>query len=76
MQVKRPKPPENDTKLNPIIVLDSSDEEPKREIPGPEPQREPELDLDSDYDNMHEGYNMMWTTVCYIFCLVAWLVIL
>ncbi|KAF8529466.1 hypothetical protein JB92DRAFT_666566 [Gautieria morchelliformis] len=66
--------PQNDTKLNPIIVLSSSDDEPKLETP--DVGLESDSDSDSDYDNFHGGYNMHWSTVRYLFFLGVCLVIL
>jgi hypothetical protein len=71
VQVKTQKP-RNDTKLTPIIVPSSSDDEQKLETP----DVGLESDSDSDYDNLHGGYDMHWSTVRYLFFLGVCLVIL
>ena len=53
--MKQPlKPPKYDTKDYPIAILDS-DEEP--------PLRDDKLDSDSDYENIHGGYEIGWSMV-------------
>lgn len=55
-----------DTKHNPIMVLDSDEDS----------RSDQESDSDSDYDNLHGGYNMGWTTVRGSLLLVACPVVL